>query len=103
MVYIGYSGCTGCLNWIATGIPNTGSYNWTVNVGNTTNTQFKIEITGYETGVGSVTDDSDAPFTVIKPSTTATSTPTNIPTPTSTLVVTPTSNTRSLDRHFECR
>ena len=91
MVYIGYSGCTGCLNWIATGIPNTGSYNWTVNVGNTTNTQFKIEITGYETGVGSVTDDSDAPFTVIKPSTTATSTPTNIPTPTSTLVVTPTS------------
>ena len=91
MVYIGYSGCTGCLNWIATGIPNTGSYNWTVNVGNTTNTQFKIEITGYETGVGSVTDDSDAPFTVLQPSTTLTSTPTNTLTPTSTSAVTPTS------------
>ncbi|HUI88698.1 MAG TPA: FG-GAP-like repeat-containing protein [Anaerolineales bacterium] len=68
-VYIGYKSCPSCLDSIVTGIPNTGSYNWTVYVGNTVNTQFTIEITGYDTGVGSVTDDSDAPFTVLQPST----------------------------------
>ncbi len=104
-IWIGYSGCTGCLNWITTGSPNTGSYNWTVNVGNTTNTQFKIEITGYETGVGSVTDDSDAPFTVlqlptptftpmktatIRPTITPTFIPTNTPTASATPIFTST-------------
>ena len=92
-IMIGYSGCTGCLNWIVTGIPNTGSYSWTVNVGNTSNTQFKIEIIGYQTGVGSVTDYSDAPFTVLPAATptftSTSSTPSNTPTLASTL--TPTS------------
>ena len=41
-VSIGYSTGPGSLNWIANNIPNTNSYNWNVNVGNTTNTQFKI-------------------------------------------------------------
>lgn len=43
-IYIGYSTGPGSLNWIATGLTNTGSYNWLVNVGQTTNTQFKIYI-----------------------------------------------------------
>jgi hypothetical protein len=92
-VWIGYKDCPSCLNWIATNIPNTGSYSWTVSVGNTTNTQFTIEIIGYDTGVGSVTDDSNAPFTVL-PAPTPTSTPTNIftstPSSTPTITATPT-------------
>lgn len=63
-VSIGYSTGPGSLNWIANNIPNTNSYNWTVNVGNTTNTQFKIYIIGYQTGTGSVTDESDNFFSV---------------------------------------
>ncbi|KKR01144.1 MAG: Outer membrane autotransporter barrel domain protein [Candidatus Nomurabacteria bacterium GW2011_GWF2_40_31] len=51
-------------DWIAYNIPNTGSYSWNVSKWNTTNTQFKIEIIGYETGVGSVTEGSDNFFTV---------------------------------------
>ena len=88
-IWIGYSGCASCLNWIVTGIPNTGSYRWTVNVGNTSNTQFKIEITGYQTGVGSVTDYSDAAFTVL-PKPTPTRTPTRTATSTNTPTFTPT-------------
>ena len=64
-------------NWIATNIPNTGYFDWTVFVGNTTNTQYQIEIIGYDTGVGSVKDISDAYFTVLP---TPTSTPTHTPT-----------------------
>jgi len=78
-VTLGYKSCPSCLDWIANNIPNTGYYDWTVFVGNTTNTQFTIEIIGYETGVGSVTDESDAPFTVL-PGQIPTSTPTPIPT-----------------------
>lgn len=63
-VYIGYSFGTGSLNWIATNIPNTGYYDWNVNIGNTTNTQVKISITGYQTGTGSWSDQSDNFFTV---------------------------------------
>jgi hypothetical protein len=43
-------------SWVATNIPNTGSHTWNVDVGNTTNTQFYIEIIAYETGKGSVTN-----------------------------------------------
>jgi Right handed beta helix region/Ser-Thr-rich glycosyl-phosphatidyl-inositol-anchored membrane family/Fibronectin type III domain len=82
-VSIMYKSCPSCGDWIAFSIPNTGSYSWTVNVGNTSNTQFTIEITGYQTGVGSVTDDSDAPFTVL-PALTPTFTPTSISTLTPT-------------------
>jgi hypothetical protein len=64
-VSIGYSSCDSCLDWIAYNYPNTGSYDWTVNVGNTTNTQFKIDITAYYTGVGSTNDRSDNYFTVL--------------------------------------
>ena len=63
-VSIGYSTGQGSLNWIVTGISNTGSYDWNVNVGNTTNTQFKIYVLGYHTGVGSKDDYSDNYFTV---------------------------------------
>lgn len=48
-VNLGYSSGPGNLNWIATSVPNTGSYTWTVNVGNTTNTKFLIDISGYST------------------------------------------------------
>jgi hypothetical protein len=53
-----------------------------VYVGNTANTQFKIDIIGYDTGVGSSSDVSDNNFTVLRPTPTPTHTPT--PTPTST-------------------
>ncbi|MEK7535758.1 MAG: hypothetical protein AAB590_01950 [Patescibacteria group bacterium] len=43
-IWIGYFSAPNTLDWIATGLSNTGSYKWTVNVGNTTNTQFKIYI-----------------------------------------------------------
>ncbi|PWU24168.1 hypothetical protein C5B42_00520 [Candidatus Cerribacteria bacterium 'Amazon FNV 2010 28 9'] len=79
-VSVGYSSGPGSLNWIAYDIPNAGYYNWTVNVGNTTNTQFKIYVIGYETGVGSADDYSDNYFTVLQP--TPAPTPTPIPTPT---------------------
>lgn len=63
-VTISYMSSTGVNGTIASGIANTGSYTWTVNVGNTTNTQYKIEILGYQTGTGSVSDTSDNFFTV---------------------------------------
>lgn len=65
-VMIGYSFGVGSLNWITNNglVSNTGSYDWNVNIGNTTNTKVKIKITGYQTGTGSVTDSSDDFFTV---------------------------------------
>lgn len=81
-VTIGYSSCPSCLDWIAFTAPNTGSYTWKVNVGNTINTQFVIDITGWETGKGSTTDRSDANFTVYQNPPLFTSTPIKTPTPT---------------------
>lgn len=82
-VSIGWSTGPGSLNWIAFTAPNTGSYTWNVNVGNTTNTQFLIKITGYETGAGSLTDISDDYFTVYqKNEYPPAPTPTETPTPT---------------------
>lgn len=82
-VSIGYKSCDSCLDWIAFSTPNLGYYDWNVDVGSTVNTQFKIEITGYQTGVGSVTDLSDNFFTVLQP-VTPTPTPTLVPTVTPT-------------------
>jgi hypothetical protein len=79
-VTLGYKACDSCLDWIASNIPNTGYYDWNVFVGNTINTQFKIYIIGYDTGVGSISDVSDNNFTVLQP----TPTPTFTPTPTGT-------------------
>lgn len=84
-VMLGYSDCPSCLNWITSIIPNTGSYDWTVNVGNGINTQFKIYVIAYKTDVGSVFDYSDNYFTV-NPANTTTTTST-----TGTVAVTPVS------------
>ncbi len=73
VVTLGYSSGPGNLSWIANNIPNTGYYDWKVNVGNTTNTQFKINVIAYQTGVGSTQDYSDNYFTV-KPAVTPTPT-----------------------------
>ncbi len=93
-VSIGYSHGPGHLDWVAFTAPNTGSYSWKVDVGNTTNTQYVIDLTGYETGTGSLNDKSDGWFTVNQkqeypdpvptpePEPTPTSTPTPTPTPT---------------------
>lgn len=83
-VYIGYSTGPGSLNWIKTNVPNTGSYTWKVDVGNTTRTQFLVDITGYETGKGSLTDKSDGYFTVNQSGGTPAPAPTPTPTPTPT-------------------
>jgi predicted outer membrane repeat protein len=87
-VTIGYKSCDSCLDWIANNIPNAGYYDWNVFVGNTINTQFKIYIIGYDTGVGSISDTSDNNFTVLQPTPTPTYTPT--PTATRTPTATPT-------------
>ena len=80
-IMLGWSSGPGSLNWIATSIPNTGSYTWNVNVGNTTNTQFLIDITGYETGKGSLSDKSDGYFTVEQKEDYPAKPPTPAPTP----------------------
>ncbi|MFA6463928.1 MAG: peptidoglycan-binding domain-containing protein [Candidatus Paceibacterota bacterium] len=57
-VSLGYSFGEGSLNWFANNsannISNQGYYDWNVNIGNTTNTSVRLCITGYQTGVGSV-------------------------------------------------
>ncbi|OGK62066.1 hypothetical protein A2334_04345 [Candidatus Roizmanbacteria bacterium RIFOXYB2_FULL_38_10] len=63
-VNIGYKSCPSCLDWVVFTTPNTGSYDWNVNIGNTTQTQFTLQITGYETGKGSLTSSSGT-FTVL--------------------------------------
>jgi hypothetical protein len=92
-VTIGYKACAICFSWIATNIPNTGYYDWTVSVGNTTNTQFRILVIGYQTGSAVVVDTSDSNFTVNQlptPTRTPTKTRTLTPTRTPTLTKTPT-------------
>jgi hypothetical protein len=93
-ITLGYKACESCLGWIVNNIPNTGYYDWTVFVGNTVNTQFKIFISGGEIGVGSVSDLSDNTFTVLlpTPTPTRTPTPTNTPIPTRTPTPTPITN-----------
>ncbi len=78
-VAIGWSSGPGSLNWIKFSTPNTGSYTWNVDVGNTSNTQFLIEVIGYDTGVGSLTDLSDNYFTVYQKSDYPTNPPQNPP------------------------
>ncbi len=63
---VGYSFGLGSLNNINPNVSTTGngSYEWTVNIGNTANTQVKIDLLCYKTGVGQVSDQSDNFFTV---------------------------------------
>jgi hypothetical protein len=55
---------SGTGNWVVTDNPNTGIFGWNVFPWNTTNTQFRFQIIGYQTGTGSVTDTSDGYFTI---------------------------------------
>jgi hypothetical protein len=92
-VTISYKSCPSCSGSIASNIPNTGYYDWTVTNGSSSNTQFAIDILGYQTGVGSVEDLSDIAFTILPlatPTFTSTRTVTPTPTITSTRTVTPT-------------
>jgi hypothetical protein len=68
-VYLMYKKDNYTGNWICFDCANTGYFDWTVNVGNTntTNTQYKIEIIGYENSKGSILDQSDNFFTVPLP------------------------------------
>lgn len=80
-------------NWVAFSTANTGSYTWIANVGNTTKTQFYIEISGYDRKGKYYTDVSNNYFTINKkiiPTPTPTPTPTKTPTPTPTVTPTPT-------------
>ncbi|MBI4086646.1 PKD domain-containing protein [Candidatus Kaiserbacteria bacterium] len=69
-VYLGWSLGTGSVSWIATDIPtskNSGtySYDWSVDIGTFSESKnVKISVVGYDTGTGSVTDESDAFFVV---------------------------------------
>lgn len=95
-VNIGYKSCDSCLDWVVFTTPNTGSYNWNVNVGNTTNTTFWLSITGYETGKGSLTSYSGK-FTVnggYKAPTSAPSNPTPPSSGGSTIIRTPSGSRR---------
>ncbi len=56
------------MSWIATGIPNTGSYTWVVNPGGTSITKFYIKILGTDSkGILSLSDTSNSTFTIKKP------------------------------------
>jgi hypothetical protein len=64
-VWLGYSECPTCLTWIATNVPNTGCYNWTVRTDNPHGTQFKLMIVGHQIGSKTVTAQSDGAFTIV--------------------------------------
>lgn len=69
---------------IATYVPDTGTYDWTVDVSQVpSDTQFKIGMVG-TSGTTTVFEKSDNYFTVVTPIPTPTPTPTPAPTPTST-------------------
>jgi hypothetical protein len=90
------SRCNTCSSWtpelIINGTPNTGEYNWTVDVGQAETHQFKIQVIGYlRTAPGEYShvaaDYSDAPFSIVLssvPTRTLTFTPTQVPTWTQT-------------------
>jgi hypothetical protein len=60
-------------NVIATAIPNSGSFAWTVP--NTPTTQARVQVTAHDTGCSSGSDASDADFTIRDPIITATAGP----------------------------
>src|SRR3989344_1189848 len=62
---------------IATVNASTRSYEWTVDVGNTTSTQAKISLLCHKTGIGQVQDQSDNFFTLASAQATATPTSSN--------------------------
>ncbi|MBD3362282.1 hypothetical protein GF362_01025 [Candidatus Dojkabacteria bacterium] len=61
-VTLGYSRGPGSLSWIETSIDNTGSYEW--DTSGMSSDEYLIDITGYETGAGSLSDQSDDYFTI---------------------------------------
>jgi hypothetical protein len=67
-VYIGYSFGPGSLNWITTNMPNTGSYDWTVDIGNRAGnyTDINLRLIAYSTEGGSTSFDSGV-FRVLHP------------------------------------
>ena len=67
-VTIGYKACDSCLDWIEFGMQvdinnTTGSYKWTIPE-NLSAGNYKIDITGYHTGIGSMIDISQADFII---------------------------------------
>lgn len=69
-VMIGYKACDSCLDWIAADLAvsksaTEGSYNWTVPSHLTPGSNYRIEVIGYNTGVGSASDRSDSTFTIV--------------------------------------
>ncbi len=56
MVTIGLKSCPSCMDWITYPIPNTGYYDWTIPASHPYDAQYTLEVTGYDTGVGAVTD-----------------------------------------------
>ncbi|MEN9649756.1 MAG: hypothetical protein RL094_723 [Candidatus Parcubacteria bacterium] len=84
-VTMGYSYGPGSLNWFtnnsANNIPNVGYYDWKVYAYHmsTTTEKLKISIIGYQTGVGSASDQSDDYFTVVHPQVTQNTTPVVVP------------------------
>lgn len=68
-------------NKIIKGHPNTGFYDWKVDVGNTANTQFQIDVVGYHGPTNRrslIADRSDKNFTVSHPLPSPTPTPTPV-------------------------
>ncbi len=90
-----YKTCDSCADYIVSNIVNTNYYDWIVAVGNTATTQFKISITGYQSGVGNTSDTSDNYFTILpQPTSTPTPTPSPTPRPVPTSTPTPTPKPR---------
>jgi hypothetical protein len=94
-VSIGLVRSSGTKEWIAYNIPNTNFLVWTVsNFGVTSpDNRYKIQVIGYQTGVGSTYDYSDGYFTIKSslPSPTSTPSVTSTPPPRPTKLPLPTS------------
>ena len=86
-VSIWYKSCFICFHRIAVNLPNTGYYDWNVDVGSLSRTQFTIYLIGYEKGRRFAFDQSDASFTVL-PFVPPTPTPTLTPDLTDSICVT---------------
>ena len=54
---------SGTASWIASNLPNNGSFSWLIPA-NQNYGKYTIEIIGYKTGVGSLTDVEDGFFTI---------------------------------------
>ncbi len=68
-VYIMLKYCSSCGVWIATSVPvninsTEGSYQWTIPSWIPSRSTYTMSITGYHTGIGSQTDESNGQFTI---------------------------------------